>query len=156
MNREIKFRAWDKKAELLLPVKMMNWAEWWVSSDPTFGQSDALDYGERNSFRNKETDRHILMQYTGLKDKHGKDIYEGDIVKGFYEEYDTYFDVVNKHEFISDVKWVESCFAVHRNTASTEGRIRDYGYQSEWNSETVEVIGNIFENPELLEQSNDN
>lgn len=97
-------------------------------------------------------------QYTGLKDKNGQcccEIYEGDIVKGYYDEYNSFFDEINRHEFISEVKYIDNSFKVHRNTLNDEGRIRDYGYVHEWDSELVEVIGNIYENKELLVQENE-
>lgn len=83
MNREIKFRAWDEVSE-----KMLNWNEF-------------LDTNMKNTFIASESTELILMQYTGLHDKNGKEIYEGDIV-------------LNK------------------------------------DNEDLEVIGNIYENPELL------
>lgn len=106
-----------------------------------------------------KTNEHIKMipilkgtqsQYTGLEDVNGVGIYEGDIVKGYYDEYNSFFDEVNRHEFISEVKYIDNSFKVHRNTLNDEGRIRDYGYVHEWDSELVEVIGNIYENKELL------
>ena len=65
MNREIKFRAWDEVSE-----KMLNW-------------NDFLDTNMKNTFIAPESTGLILMQYTGLHDKNGKEIYEGDIVQQF-------------------------------------------------------------------------
>ena len=121
--REIKFRAWDKKRKEILRITMMDFAEWWVSCRPPGTQVDPLEYGERNSFKNEETDRHILMQYTGLKDKNGKEIYEGDILDATWG----YRGEVEMDTFLM---------------ATLECTISD----------DVEVIGNIYENPELLEE----
>jgi hypothetical protein len=79
-----------------------------------------------------DKDRYEIMQYTGLKDKNGKEIYEGDIL--YYESCD------DKKE----VMW---------------GPILDHdtkmGYGDGWGlvstDEDAEIIGNIYENPELLE-----
>ena len=129
--RDIKFRSW-----LTLENEMLN----------KFG----IVYNNEPS----ETSRRVLMQYTGLKDKNGVEIFEGDIVKGYYDEWDQYFAENNRHQFISDVKYIDNSFKVHRNTVNDEGRIRDYGYQHVWDSENVEVIGNIYEHPELLGDTN--
>lgn len=126
--REIKFRAWDKERKELLRVTLMDFPEWWVSCDQTYGQAPSSDYGERNSFRNEDTDRHILMQYTGLKDKNGKEIYEGDMVAN-----------TNKENFA--VVWDELGWAIDN----------DKHHYTGWVPERTEIIGNIYENPELLD-----
>ena len=75
-----------------------------------------------------------LMQYTGIKDKNGKEIYEGDIVRcnsGFYEGgvgVITYVSADNEPGF----------FIVFAN------------YETEVDFNNIEVIGNIYENPELI------
>ena len=76
--------------------------------------------------------RFILMQYTGLKDKNGKEIYEGDV--GVDGENDAYYEVV----------FDEGAFVSHYDGNITE-------YLSETASQ-MEIIGNIFENPELLQE----
>jgi len=82
---DIKFRAWDKEKKIMLPVKLLDYAEWWVSCDPHYGiNTNPLDYGERNSFRNEETDRHILMQFAGFTTNDNQEVYENDIVKDGY------------------------------------------------------------------------
>lgn len=130
--REIKFRAYDG-------------TEWVYSTTISYDEHD-----KQWSIYNNSTESWSYCgkpyQYTGLKDKNKKEIFEGDIVKGYYDEYNSFFDEVNRHEFISEVKYIDNSFKVHRNTLNDEGRIRDYGYVHEWDSELVDVIGNTYEN----------
>ena len=75
-----------------------------------------------------------IGQYTGLKDKNGKKIYEGDIVKAFYFE----TEVTGKIEFI------------YGTFALTNSEISD---NQLFIFEKLEVIGNVWDNPELIDKS---
>ena len=128
--REIKFRGWDKEKERMMPVTLMEFNQWWVSCMPISDtESNVLEYGERNSFRNEDTDRHVLMQYTGLKDKNGTEIYEGDIVRCWGGE-----QCQGYHEFDEEITVNDMTY--------------DAYYVGQWDG--CLVIGNIYENPELL------
>ena len=82
-------------------------------------------------------DESTICQCTGLKDKNGKLIWENDVVKCLYNCYG------EKYVYIGKVIYKEgTCRFVVANSKST-----DY----EWWNEEKEVIGNIFDNPELLE-----
>ena len=73
MNREIKFRIWDIENKEMLKVQELDF-------EPTFyGGRIAIRPDQSNDYF--DTEDMILMQYTGLHDKNGKEIYEGDIVK---------------------------------------------------------------------------
>lgn len=124
MNREIKFRAWDKEN------KKMKYNITGIE----YGNGDGNINGIFIDGDIYEIEKIELMQYTGLHDKNGKEIYEGDIVKktGSKEidigkviyEYDGFIvDVMNMDRFYGRVYLVEIF---------------------------TEVIGNIYDNPELL------
>ena len=85
-------------------------------------------------------DKVEIMQFTGILDKNGKEIYEGDIVS-FGKDY---FDV----DMLGKVYWYDKTagFFIHRFDA--EGQIEEEVLISDYD---IEVIGNIYENPELLE-----
>lgn len=128
MNREIKFRAWDEVSE-----KMLNW-------------NDFLDTNMKNTFIAPESTGLILMQYTGLHDKNGKEIYEGDIVlldcynyeePLFSGEFKVIYDVEKGMWLLVDLE--------NKDRDFTFGEIRSY-YKAE-----IEVIGNEVDNTELLE-----
>lgn len=112
--REIKFRAWDK-----LYKEMKDW--------------DELRY-EENGYTFSHPDYEI-MQYTGLKDKNGKEIYEGDIIDKMIVTYSG----DNKESLGMNVGWY-----LQRD---------DFESWTELNSNDFNVvIGNIYENPKLLDK----
>jgi uncharacterized phage protein (TIGR01671 family) len=126
MNREIKFRAWDKKAQVMLPVEQ--WAnKSWIAVPIQVGAEE----WELNQLKMEDIE---LMQYTGLKDKNGKEIYDRDIVK-----MKSYSD---DQLVVFDEMTMTGC-----------GCHNGYGYelpQENNDPDEWEIIGNIYENPELL------
>ena len=134
--REIKFRAWDKthKKMFIRFFYISNMGHIYVDGDP---------YGMEMSSKRYmiPTDSLILMQYTGLKDKNGKEIYEGDILK------------CNQFKPLVEIRWDPErvCLSMWSNDHS-EFYWKDF---ESWiflgNVLTnLEIIGNIYENPELI------
>lgn len=138
--REIKFRAWDGKKWLT------------EGSDDVIGidlQGDlfkAYSTSCENPVRYLDGAGIILMQYTGLKDKNGKEIYEGDVVEGT-----PYITIGKKIKAV--VIW-NNAKAMYQVKEITNHECPDYEYLFEALREyhQTEVIGNIHENPELLNQ----
>jgi uncharacterized phage protein (TIGR01671 family) len=139
--REIKFRAWDKKE------KKMKWVD--HLSVPNFdsGAVSFLDSELKADGKYKALGEIELMQYTGLKDKNGKEIYEGDII-GDTEDWSIVIWCdkcigwqLAWYDIDIDKKTCHMCDGDFDITETFENNIAD-------NDE--EVIGNIYENPELL------
>ena len=124
--REIKFRAWSSTMK-----KMLNW-------DAVSGMSAWLLF--------TETKANIPMQYTGLIDKNGVEIYEGDIIT-IIDKVSEYNEKISREKFgYFVVHWSEQLAGWYPE--SLNGYEPDESWWSVWDTE---VIGNIYENPELLE-----
>ena len=135
--REIKFRVFDKLA------KYMHVCGEDVHDEITFeiGTNRAYYFNMQNGCGSlREDSDYVLMQYTGLKDKNGKEIYEGDIVKIVDTEYQT------RH--IAIIEFLEASFILRMIKGEYAGEAL---MADSWLDEEKEVIGNIYETPELLE-----
>ena len=104
-----------------------------------------IDSGLGDTFNPKIIDRETRGQYTGLKDKNGVEIYEGDVIR--------YFDTGNMFdsdllECMAQVVFKYARWYGKDITAKGLRCCPDFGHVQE---EELEVIGNIYENPELLE-----
>ncbi len=102
-------------------------------------------------FSNREYDSSEEMQATGLKDRSGVDIYEGDIVKAFTVfgmAYDYSFSDDNDPEHIYQIVFDDGCFQF-KNTKQWSDGSNDWRSIENVELFKVEVIGSIYENPEL-------
>lgn len=146
--REIKFRVWCKENEQFIQFNKIGFLE-----DGSLWYVQGVDETNPPYFENQNDWE--LMQYTGLKDKKSVEIYEGDIVR-FTNSIDEIYNEVGK------VTWEQSeCnFVAQYKTANCVTQeengttITIYLISNETYRECVEyeVIGNIYENPELLER----
>ncbi len=122
MNREIKFRAWDGE-RMLEPFSI-----WHLLNNYNSEYADARkDISKHNFERNEEMP--ILMQYTGIKDKNGKEIYEGDILE-------------RGSEGATVQKVVEWSTKLNQSIGFNVGCPKK--------GVAWRIIGNIYENPDLL------
>lgn len=121
--KNIKFRAYDSLAK-----KMYNWTE-------------LLNQNLKNIFTIPEQCGYNLMQYTGLKDRNMKEIYEGDIVKfRFKDDREEFPDLIGYIEYQTTF----TAFIIMSNQGSFKIDITEIKF--------IEVIGNIYKNLELLEE----
>lgn len=130
--RKIKFRFWDGfkmfyHGERAYHV-LFNGEVWDNWNEPT-----RVDF---------PTGKTSLMQYIGLKDVNGKDIYEGDVIRK--PIYGTVIVIWNE-----GICAFQYAYHAHGKGTAIGGRVTNNFYQHE--SSSYEIIGNIYENPELLE-----
>lgn len=131
---EIKFRAWDRTDKLMYVD---------IQDGINFDDGSHYSFSQFLQWSGNDDDYHVweVMQYTGLKDKNSKEIYEGDIVN-------------HGDNYPSIVRFGIKSYGFELEEPGYD----DEGYGSRWHefiylTSPIEVIGNIYENPELLERT---
>ena len=125
--REIKLRIWDIDERKFI----VNEIDRLGCGDTKKCMSERVDF-ENNSVEINADERYIFSEYTGLEDKNGKEIYEGDIVTLHNSRYKVIFNSEEARFVLKDV-FFEIDIPFTNN-----------------NNKRIEVIGNIYENSELL------
>ena len=124
--REIKFRAWHKEKKIMGEVLGID-----ILHKEIFFSNEDVDCYEHTDFKDIE-----LMQYTGLKDKNNKEIYEGDILSNGNNE-----------------KPYKVIFENGSFRAEFEGDFEEYSFDLiNIVAQGCEIVGNIYENPELIKE----
>ncbi len=127
--REMKFRAWTGKSQRYIP-RMWSWEELIEEMDTSNWRKTPL--GLALAYEDPTVVN--IMQYTGLKDKNGKEIYEGDIIKDFF---------FSNHEVV----WMmQDGF----NGYYAKRGINPVSFISLESLNGVDIVGNIYENPEFI------
>ena len=138
MNKLNKLKAWNKATKKMyevIKIDFYNEKVGYLFADP-ITQGEAIGY-----FKFSDID---LMEYTGLKDKNGKEIYEGDICR--WRDLETFNDEILEDIFV--VVWNDEKLAWY-----TQNEDGNFGYDlyEYTDDRDLGVIGNIYENIDLLE-----
>ena len=147
--KDIKFRAWLKREKIMGEVTGFRFSKsQYPFVDVRFKQNGKI-IDERDFFGQEDgCDNVIIMQFTGLYDKNGKEIYEGDIV----ELTNTYKGMNTKS--IVEIDFIDFTFAGKwKDKYSPSGYMYNSLGSYNFPIVTIEVIGNIYENPELLNEN---
>ena len=140
MKRGIKFRAWDKEYKQMTNVTMILFDTEEIDTENSFGEPKSIEHFE-------------LMQFTGLTDKNGIEIYEGDILE-FADKWEWYKGMYGVKMHFSQGEKLQKLKQDYENEPMERRKIEipgDYGWllsseiQIYW-----QVLGNIHQNPELI------
>lgn len=134
-KRIIKFRAWDKKSKWMLRS-----FDNWIDFDGDFWEAPYTTYNTPNQ-EIVRVNNIILMQFTGILDKNKQEIYEGDIIKVSSGNWSGNWEVIYSSGAAK--------FCIKGRVMGTYGKLITKIWAIPKHGE---IIGNIYENPELLEK----
>lgn len=152
--RDYKFRGFTVNEE-----KFNNGKDGWIYGNLSVlddGTVDIQDINDENWF--KAVNPESVGQYTGLKDKNGKEIYEGDIITGtdypfIDEEKQNYVGIVVFYDDAASFGYEYQCVRKDKRGVSN-GINNEFEANENLVCDDLEVIGNIYDNPELLGGNN--
>ena len=139
---EIKLKAWQKFHKKMIDVTEIRFdGSGKIKSVSTYNENQcprSITYSDINEDFRLERDGESclkLLQYTGLKDKNGVEIYEGSIIRFVLGDY-------NIREYVEEVVYSDGAFWCGNWLL----------FDAKMNDDNLEVLGNIYENPELLKE----
>jgi len=163
MTREIKFRAWFPEKEYMDDEGKTYTRPAFMEYNPKISKRIVISTEERDIATETLIQRHSLRinncfdpnvtweQYTGLKDKDGKEIYEGDIVESIVTDSDGFKEW--HYKFFGVVIYEVNGFGIKTDLKDKECEVSLFS-NTEQGWETI-VLGNIHEKPKLLEKEKD-
>lgn len=139
MDREIKFRAWDKDEKCMI-----------YNVQDTYDYKCGNDGALAESFKEvlEDKNRYDVMEFIGLPSIKGEDIYEGDIVRRrSYTDYDAY---ANVSEIRGVVEFRDYAWCIVQRSEDERDYVTPLFMEAEFGLvREIEILGNIYENPEL-------
>lgn len=140
--REIKFRVWDKEN---LCRKM------------SYSNTEYFDdmMGFRFQHFDGDVEDLVFMQCTGFKDKNGVEIYEGDVCRLSNDTYysNHYFNTLDDWKMVTKAVWEDQSFKFQD---VTDRHASLFFFEADQDSIEIKIIGNIYENKELIGKENGN
>ena len=152
--RKIKFRAWNIERRVMYNVGDLTIRKEWIGSN-SVNKLDKIGDTIGMNYLNRDKVEFELMQFTGLKDKNGKGIFEGDVLKIKVEVEANQFQEFEPQptiwqEITCLIKWADNGACFYLDTIKADKYLKNWGFYDIDNNSDREIIGNIHENPELI------